>query len=223
MISKKNKLILLLPPKTGSTSFKRCLIQSGIHFDLPTGNVKYPVYHSTLTEIIESYEVNKDELNEYKIIQIVRNPFDRFVSAWKHQNDIIHSNLQLSDMVEKVSKHKHLLPNNIDDFYTSFYGSISFKHNAFRNGNWGGMKFWCEQNWWNLLNDTTKYFKLENLKNNTEELSDYLGIKLPEMPHIKPNKESIRDSDYRIYYNENIKGVVSKLYENDLKLFDYEF
>lgn len=223
MISKKGKLILLLPPKTGSTSLKRCLIQSGIFFDTPTGNVNYPVYHSTLTEIMESYDVNEDELDEYKIVQIVRNPFDRFISAWKHQNDIMMGNIDLPTMIEKVNRDKHLLPNDIDNFYKSFYGSILFKHNAFRNGTWGGMKFWCEQNWWNTINNRTKFFKLEDLKNNTQELSDYLGVGLSEMPHIKPNKESIRDTDYKIYYNDTTKEMVSELYKNDLNIFHYEF
>ena len=230
MISKEKKIIFLLPPKTGSTSLKRCIMEAGVHFSTPTKQVDYPVYHSTLTEIMEAYNVREDELGDYKIIQIVRNPFDRFISAWKHQTEIVsrftntpHYTISLSEMIDKVKNHKHLLPNNIDDFYIQFYGDLSFKTNSFKNGTWGGMRFWCDQIWWNNITNTTNYFKLEDIKKDTTELSDYIGLKLPKLPHIKPNMHSKRDSDYRAYYTDGDMESVNKLFNNDITTLNYEF
>jgi hypothetical protein len=227
MVSKKNKVIFLLPPKTGSTSLKKCLIDAGINFSNQIKRVDYPVYHSTLSEIMEVYDIKENELDEYKIVQIVRNPFDRFISAWQHQIDIssrmLSTSYSLSEMINKVEFHKNLLPNEIDKFYELFYGSVKFKINSFKNGTWGGMRFWCEQNWWNTKTDTTKYFKLEDLKTNTSELSDYIKINLSSLPHIKPNSQSKRNLDYRAYYTEENMNSVKKLFNNDITLFNYEF
>jgi hypothetical protein len=79
----------------------------------PTKHVDYPIYHSTLTEIMEVYNVKEDELGDYKIIQIVRNPFDRFISAWRHQMEIVsrftntpHYVISLPEMIDKVKNFK---------------------------------------------------------------------------------------------------------------------
>jgi hypothetical protein len=181
---------------------------------------------------MEVYGIKEEELGNYKIIQIVRNPYDRFVSAWKHQMEITlrfmgssqnEKDISLSDMIDKVNLHKHLLPNNIDEFYKEFYGNISFKENSFKNGTWGGMRFWCDQTWWNTTTDTTVYFKLENLKNDISELSECVGINLPKLPHIKPNLYSKRNTDYRTYYTNDTMQSVKTLFNNDINILGYEF
>jgi hypothetical protein len=90
-------------------------------------------------------------------------------------------------------------------------------------GNWGGSRFYFEQNWFNDINANIKYFKLENLQNSTKELSEYLNIKISEFPHINKNIKNISESKYKLFYNNVGKDMVSEMYNNDLKMFGYEF
>jgi hypothetical protein len=223
IVSKKNKIILITPPKTGTHSITQHLKNTGIENETYVNYVQYPIYHLTLSEICNVYNITNNELIDYKILQCVRNPYNRIVSAWRHQTFILNEKIKFIDLLNKVKDHKQLLPNNIDDFYKLFYGSIEHKHKAFRNGNWGGLRFYFEQNWFNDVNADIKYFKLEDLKYSTEELSDYLHIKILKFPHINKNKDGMKESDYKLFYTDVEKSLVNEMYMNDIKLFDYEF
>jgi hypothetical protein len=223
VISKKNKIILITPPKTGTHSINQYLKNGGIETDTPTNFVEYPIYHLTLSEICNVYNISNNDLSDYRILQCVRNPYNRMVSAWRHQMLILRQKTKFVELLNKVKNHKQLLPNNVDEFYKLFYGSIEHKHKSFQIGNWGGLRFWFEQNWFNDVNANVKYFKLENLKYSTEELSDYLHIKILKFPHINKNNNGIDESDYKLFYTDVETNLVNKMYINDIKLFDYEF
>ena len=102
MIIEKEKIILLLPPKTASNSLRKLLMDSGFYFRPPIRKVDYPIYHLTLSEICYVYNIPIDQLTNYKIIQIVRNPYDRFISAWFHQMDILKTKMSLDELIEKL-------------------------------------------------------------------------------------------------------------------------
>lgn len=221
-VSKKNKLIFLLPPKTGSTSLKWCLISSKIPFDNVINIPNHPTIHLLLSEILKVHNIKKDELNQYKIIQITRNPYDRFVSAVYHQNIIIKENHTLSEYLEKLNKYLYLLPNNQDLFYEKFYTIKSHKENNFKNNEWGGLRFWFKQEWWNDIGADVNYFKLESITENLAELSEFINIKLREFPHARP-AGSNRNIKYEKYFNENTLIDFEKLYNSDVKKFNYEF
>lgn len=65
IISKKNKIILITPPKTGTHSITNYL--SGVISDksLPINQVGYPIYHLTISEICYVFNINQLELKEY--------------------------------------------------------------------------------------------------------------------------------------------------------------
>lgn len=223
IISKKHKIILITPPKTGTHSITNYIQSAGIESDTPVNSVNYPIYHLRLSEICKVYNIPYDDLNNFKILQCVRNPYNRMVSAWLHQMDILDSKIEFVQLLNNVKKNKHLLPNNIDEFYVSFYGDIEHKYKSFKLGNWGGSRFYFEQNWFNDINANIKYFKLENLQNSTKELSEYLNIKISEFPHINKNIKDISESKYKLFYNNIEKDMVGEMYNNDIKMFDYEF
>jgi hypothetical protein len=221
MVIDKEKIILLLPPKTASNSFRKLLLDSGFRFRPPMREVNYPVYHLTLSEICYVYKIPTDQIGTYKIIQIVRNPYDRFVSAWFHQMDILKTKISLDDLIERLNLYKHLLPNQIDDFYNRFYGNTSHKEKSFARGNWGGLRFYFNQCDWNDLNAKIHYFKLENLTENINPLSELINFKLADLPKIKVNS-STRE-DFTLYYTEKQKKSIEELFINDFKNLDYEF
>jgi hypothetical protein len=221
MIIEKEKIILLLPPKTASNSLRKLLMDSGFYFRPPIRKVDYPIYHLTLSEICYVYNIPIDQLTNYKIIQIVRNPYDRFISAWFHQMDILKTKMSLDELIEKLGDFKHLLPNETDSFYESFYGSIEHKKKSFARGNWGGLRFYFNQTYWNDMNAIIHYFKLEELTEDISSLSELINFKLDDLPKIKVNSST--RADFNNYYTDDQKKQVQKLFTDDFKDLDYEF
>lgn len=221
MISKKHKLILLVPPKTGSNSIKKCFEDANIVFDSPIKKLQFPIYHSTLSEILLAYDISYEDLNKYKILQITRNPYERYMSSWIHQNEIIGFETKIEIFTENLKKYKNLLRIDINQFYIKFYGSLNYRDKFYKNNNWGGLRFWWEQNWWNDLEVPIKNFKLENIKNDINELSKYVNIELNMLPKIRPNMDKNNNYDYINHINI-VKNDIMELYINDFKLYNYD-
>lgn len=222
IICKKRKIILITPPKTGTHSITKYLMNNGIYNSSQVNAVNYPVYHLTLSEICNVYDISIDQLSGFKIIQCVRNPYDRMVSAWLHQTRILNKKINFYELLCMVKENKHMLPNNIDQFYSTFYKDVNHKVKSFSNGNWGGLRFYFEQNWFNDINANVNYFKLEHLKYSTKELSTFLGIKTEKFPHI--NKNILRKTvDYSLNYTNIEKAMVTNMYITDIKMFEYDF
>ena len=194
-ISKKHKLIFLSPKKTGSTSLKWCLISSKILCDSIIETPNHLKQHLLLSEILKTYDIKMDELNQYKIIQIVRNPYDRFVSAVYQHNIMTKKNYTVSEYLEKLNKYFYLLPNNEDLFYEKFYTIPSHKVNELNNIERGDSLFWFKQEWWNDVGADINYFRLESITENLGELSEFINIKLHDFQHARP-EESNRNNKY---------------------------
>lgn len=221
-ISKKHKLIFLSPPKTGSTSLSWCLISSKILVDSVINIQNHPTKHLLLSETLKAYDIKITELNQYKIIQITRNPYDRFVSAVYHQNINFKKNYTVSEYLEKLNKYFYLLPNNEDLFYEKFYEMSPHKVRELNYKERANSLFWFKQEWWNDVGVDVNYFKLESIKENLGELSEFINIKLPDFPHARP-EESNRNNKYEKYFDETTRVDFEKLYISDLKKFNYEF
>jgi hypothetical protein len=213
----RNKLIVLSPPKTGSNSLQTYLTNNGIEFDEPLKIVKHPTIHLTLSELIKMHEVWKEQLVDYKIIQIVRNPYDRFVSAFLHQNRMLEKKLDFNETIDAMVESKMLLPNNCEEFFQDFY-VLGWAEKSFRENNWGGLRLWYEQNWYNDLFANVKTFKLEDLQKDTTELNEYLKIEGGEFPL----ENQSGDSSYEDYYTPELKNIVGELYKRDFMLYGYE-
>jgi hypothetical protein len=219
MISVKDKIILLLPPKTGSTSLRTCFTMSNVKFDVPIIKPDFPYYHLTLSELLLYHSIKINEIKNYKIIQITRNPYDRFISAWKHHNRLTKKNISLDTIIKDLVENYHLLLNNNDLFYVNFYGSINHKEAAFKKNNWGGIRFWYAQSWWNDLDANVHHYKLEDLSKNTDHLSDLIGISLKQLPHMRQG--NISYNDYSSCFTSNVKNFINEKYTEDIIKFEY--
>ncbi len=83
------------------------------------------------------------------------------------------------------------------------------------NGNWGGLRFYFEQNWWNNLGANVSYFKLENINQDSSELCNFLGIN--PQPYPKVNSKNYN----KISLTPQNKEVIYNLYTNDFKMYNY--
>lgn len=212
---------MITPPKSGTHSITDYLNDGISYKSLPVNQVEYPIYHLTISEICNVFAINQLELKDYKIIQCVRNPYTRIISAYFHQMRLQNEFIEFEKFLENIQEAKYLLPHSLDDFYIKFYGDIAYKYAAFRMGNWGGARFYYEQIWFNDLNlDNITYFKLEDLSMDSSSLSNFIGMGIKKFPHINRNQSSV---DYNKLYNKKCVSIVSELYKNDLKYFDYEF
>jgi len=222
IVSESKKIILITPPKCGTHSIIKYLNDANIKTDKSTINVNYPAYHLRLSEICKVYDIKHSDLNNFKILQCVRNPYNRIVSAWLHQMIILNKKIDFLELLDKLKKNKNLLPNNVDIFYKNFYGNIEHKHKSFKNGNWGGLRFYFEQNWFNDVNANVKYFKIETLKYSTKELSDFLDIETNVFPHENKNKFNKIETSYKEFYNNECMNIVNEIYEKDINLYNYK-
>lgn len=215
MVNKEKKIIFLLPPKVGSSSIINWLNSLDIKGN-PIFYPPHPTQHLTLKEICTLYNISSLDLINYKIIQITRDPFYRFISSYKHQNKLLNLNLKPNKFLLHLKKYKNLLPNNQEEFYEKFYNTQQYKYFSYSNNTWGGVRFYFNQIWWNDLNASIQYFKLEDLIKTTNPLSSYLNLPPSPLPHIN---HSDLDIDFS-YFN---KKEIVNLFKDDYKMLNYEF
>lgn len=222
MISKKAKLIFLMPPKTASNSIKECLLDSSIDFEDFDSSFKSPKIHLYLSELVEVFEI--DDLDKYKIIQVVRNPTTRFVSSYFHQLNIIPKNAQnikISGMsFVEFTEHFHKSLLSEGHFIDNFYGNSRFIKNAIRNGkSWGGSRTYLNQLQWNDLKDIdVHYIKLEELTEDITILSKEIGVYLPELEKKNTNKLEV---DYNKVLTKETQAIIDEVYYSDFLKLKY--
>ena len=215
VVSHKHKVIILTPSKCSTHSLKTFLESAGIEFDEPKREVNNIFYHSLLSEICYAYYIPPHRLSEFKIIQIVRNPYDRMISSYFSQKQIFPLLPTFDGFLDNLQRSKYLLPFNVDEFYTQFYGDFNYKKHSLSNGNWGGLRFYFDQSWWNNLGANVSYFKLENINQDSSKLCNFLGIN--QQPYPKVNSKNYN----KISLTPQNKEVIYNLYTNDFKMYDY--
>jgi hypothetical protein len=215
MVSKKSKLIFLMPPKTASQSLTESLLDSSIKFD--EINIQYPKIHLFLSELVEAHDIKN--IGEYKIIQVTREPLDKFVSSYFHQLKILrnaNSNFSLMDLND-FAWHLHDCLIDSDDFLNSFYGNLKFIKRLISQGkSWGGTRLYLNQHQWNDLSIPIHYFKLEELQDGLEAMSDLVGLYIPDLPtkNVGKNKKDVEITD-------SVKKIVNHIFYDDYKILGY--
>ena len=215
VVSLKQKIIILTPSKCSTHSLKTFLESVGVEFDEPKREVNNIFYHSLLSEICYAYVLPPSRLSEFKIIQIVRNPYDRMISSYFSQKQIFPLLPTFDGFLENLQRSKYLLPYNVDEFYTQFYGDFSYKKHSLSNGNWGGLRFYFEQNWWNNVGAKVTSFKLEEVNNDSKDLCNFLGVN--HQPYPKINSKSYN----KIVLTPENKELIYTEYFKDFKLYNY--
>jgi hypothetical protein len=220
MIDKEKKLIVLMPPKTASNSLKETMEKNGIRFTFPIKKISTPLIHLKLNEIIEFFEVG--DLSEYKILQVTRDPYTRFVSSYFHLMRINHN-------VELIKFFNYDFPTFTNHFYESiksenfiknFYGSSSYVDHCINNRiSWGGSRLFDTQKSWGLTEFNVSYFKLEEISKEISSVNNFLSTKISSLSNI--NKSNL-DLKYSSMLTPKIKDIILEVFEEDFEFFNYE-
>ncbi len=148
------------------------------------------------------------DFNKYYKFTVVRNPWDRIVSAYfflkaggfnTNDKEWFNRNLAKYESFEDFVSN-WVQPGNIDRYihFRPQYKLISA----------------CGM----IMVD--KVYKIENMNQVIEDLNKKLGTSL------KPthqNKTQQRDNDYKQYYNDKTRAIIEKVYRKDIELFNYKF
>ena len=215
VVSHKQKIIILTPSKCSTHSLKTFLESVGVEFDKPIRDVNHLFYHPLLTEICYAYYIPLQHLPEYKIIQVVRNPYDRMISSYFSQRQIFPLLPTFNGFLNNLLRSKYLLPWNVDEFYTQFYGDLAYKNHSLSYENWGGLRFYYEQNWWETNITQATVFKLEELSNDSRNLCNFLGVN--HQPYPKVNSKNYD----KITLTPENKEAIYNLYHNDFEIYNY--
>lgn len=175
MISHKYKCTFVHIPKTGGNSIKQALELRGEEH-----------------EYVSSLEL------PYFSFTFVRNPFDRFVSAYSYlkngginENDKRHGD----ELINKFESFEEFVKNGIPD-------QQHFKP----------MSHWID-------GELDFIGRVERFQEDFNVICDKIGIPHQRLPHTNKSKHK----PYTEYYNEATRQIVAEKYAKDVEYFGYEF
>ena len=214
-----NKVAYIRIPKTGSTTLNHILSNNGFdgHYRGNQNQIilealgciqnkiipKSAIYQSTFYKELET----SLGIQKYYTATFVRNPFDRAVSAWKflfnhpHRRDSEikqqYTNLDFKEFIKILYKKQRLSLR--DTWHTLPQYPLLLDNNN------------------NLSIDFIGRF--ENFETDLNKLLNILEIKIDRIPHQMKTDHKF----YREYYDKETQDMVSEIYEQDIKQFNYTF
>jgi len=209
MVSIDSKLIFLTPPKTASNSLRNSLALSNIKFNDFDPNYHKPNTHLYLSELVENFKIKNIE--NYKIIQIYRDPFEKFRSAFYHFISLIpnHFKVVKLSLNDFVLHYKECITS--DNYVKCMYDDPNFVYSLIENKiNFGCTRYFVEQYKWNDLSQDVKYLDISNIN----YISEFLGYEIPKINHL-----NVFYGKKEEFNNESVQ-IISDLYKKDFYLIN---
>lgn len=194
MVYHNHKLVFIAVPKCMTTSIHREL-RTQEEIDNRHGH-----RHYTFFDLTEEYS-NK-MLSEYTSFTIVRNPYDRIWSAWKH-------NFLRQQTIEE--------PNMIERFQDYIKTDLLLQ---FKNDDYDRIHFVPQVDFLYLMRRhklVDHIFKYETFANDWLLFRENHNKKLPEK-FVRVNYTAKTDQDP---YDNESREIIKKIYEDDFRLFNY--
>lgn len=141
----------------------------------------------------EWYERTKDE-KSYFVFSAVRNPYDRLISAWKFLNMTRHCTL-----LEVLSRP----PQSIVEYTHLYRPQTAILREP------GKHKL--------VVDDLIRF---ETLQDDFDRVCDRIGRERVQLPCVNV---SVRERDYRQYFNAETRKLAERMFRSDLDAFEYEF
>lgn len=138
-----------------------------------------------------------DYWDDYFKFSITRNPFDWFVSMYVKQR-----------------------PEELKDI--SFYDYINI-YSRFQYMSWEYPLNRIQLPFYNSISEVNYVGKFESLEGSFKQICKKLGVKKSLIKQRLHSNQSRREKDYKEYYNDKTKALVTELFRKDLEEFEYEF
>ena len=215
IISRGRKYIFVHIPKTGGTSLAATLEDRAMRGDILIGDTEKAKRrkrrvkklqeeargrlwkHSTMADI--EGVVTPEEMRDFFVFTMVRNPWDRMVSYyhWLRAQQFDHRMVHLSKMVSFPDFVKHMFTMK----QMTQYPYASYLQDS------------------NGTNHCDLYIRLEFWRPDMDRLAQHLGF-VPGIGHLN---RSVRHPDYRTYYTDETAEVVGNICAQDIRRFGYRF
>ena len=197
---KDKNLLFIHIPKTGGTAIEINItkhtpqsLYSGVtntSLDFPynTKSLQHQFY-TTIYQFRNKLNVNFDNI---KIFSVVRNPYDRTISALFANNLIKH--YFTAEQVYDIIKNNFLYRDDLDNHNVPQY------------------KFIVDEN--SELIKNILIFNTETLNNSNDKLNNFLGFNINIQQNIV--------KDYSKYLNKDSISLINTFYKKDFELFNYK-
>ena len=218
MYYKNKNVVFLHIPKTGGTSVEHLLKQN-------YGEEGYGRHYS-----LRRFEIKNKELNKCLVFTIVRNPFERIASTFKHFLITTGSEIEgfkYSGVAAGLSGFSRYVQ-NIKKYFNKELSIESFKAIDDDGKKVLDIQHIQKFDWWIKLNDDSlykdyKFLKFESLNSDWEIFKNNLNIK-DTLPHL--NKQDTLASklcplDYMDYYDKESFKIIKETYSKEIEMFEY--
>ncbi len=201
LVNHKRKLVFIHIPKNAGTTFKSVLYSThgDVEWERPfTDEKKYT--HSPLKSFYASFP----ESNDYKVITIIRNPYERAVSWYSYYRTPTYYN-------------RHPQMRALHYAQQPFLEFLKWYNRSFKS-KWEMLP----QVWWythkNKLHSDYQ-IRFENLEQDINKVSNELDMDIIKIPHNNKSSESFNIDD--VYCDESIT-IVNRWYKEDFEKLGYE-
>ena len=222
MLYKQQKVIILMPPKTGTSSFLRWT-QS-----YPSIKGKAHVHrHHFLSDIV--LHNNIKDLDGYKIYQLCRNPLDKLISSFYFEQALpIYRNLYPKlvewEFNEAMQLKLPLLKYLPQDTKIYFQKVTEASGDTFKTPPKSiGDKLYLPQTDWNDLDADVTYLKLETLIEDSSILSKIFNVHPQDFPFVNAThiRKRFGKPILEMFSPDTLKLAV-ETYKEDYKILNYD-
>lgn len=200
-ISHSKKFVILRNRKCASTSLVNLVEEyCEVHWKNCEETIGKPyseIRHYTASQTKELFKTQGWSLSDYLIIQTIRNPWDRVVSAFHYERDVV-KNIKIKDFT-------------FEEYLESKVFKNFVKNNRFEN-------VALDQSSQELI--PTKIIKVENID---EELKSFsINVLKSDFDELE-KKNTTKRKKYQEYYDENSKELIAEYFKMDIEYGGYDF
>lgn len=217
VISFKKKFVFIHIPKCAGESITELLLNP------LNGGAQFMLKHSTFSD---AERILGNDMNNFKIFTVVRNPFEQVVSFYEHLRKPLY--MDLSEIEKQYpGSHGRLTPLwasdlairlNFNDYVREVYTGANAPKRIMQDG-----YHWVTTISGKIMN--CRILRFEQLTQDFQILADELGL---EGELLRRNTsyygfQAKTFTDYRKYYNQTSRGIIEICHAKGLKEFNYQF